>query len=69
MSILKTLPDPTYVPDRINADPEWKIAFVLSELVNDDAPIGWSAFIPIAKKAIEDARLSVRDAAKMLGED
>lgn len=48
--------DPTYVQQEIDAKPEWKIAFILSELYNDNAPIGWSKFIPAAKKAIADGR-------------
>lgn len=41
--------DPTYVKDEINADPEWELAFTLSEIMNDNAPIGWSRYIGAAK--------------------
>lgn len=37
--------DPTYVKAEIDAKPEWKEAFRLSELYNDNAPIGWSQCI------------------------
>lgn len=47
--------DPTYDTKLINAKPEWKIAFMLSELFNDNAPIGWSKYIPAAIEAIEKA--------------
>lgn len=45
--------DPTYDTNVINADPVWKLAFELSEQENDNAPLGWSKFIPRAKKIIE----------------
>lgn len=48
--------DPTYDRQEIDAKPEWKIAFILSEIWNDNAPIGWAKFIPAAEKAIADAR-------------
>ena len=41
--------DPTYVMEEIEADPEWELAFVLSEIENDNAPIGWSRYIGKAK--------------------
>ena len=44
-----TLPDPTYVKAEIEANPEWHLAFVLSEIVNDNAPIGWSEQILTAR--------------------
>lgn len=40
--------DPTYVKIEIDANPVWKLAFFLSELDNDNAPIGWSKYINIA---------------------
>ena len=41
--------DPTYERDKIRANPEWDLAFVLSEIENDSAPIGWSRYIGTAK--------------------
>jgi hypothetical protein len=41
--------DPTYVKDEIDANPEWELAFTLSELLNDEAPIGWSKYIGMAR--------------------
>lgn len=41
--------DPTYVRKEILADPVWDLAFVLSEIQNDRAPIGWSKYIPAAQ--------------------
>jgi len=42
-------PDPTYVRADIEADPEWELAFSLSEICNDEAPIGWSRYISMAR--------------------
>ncbi len=44
--------DPTYDRGRIEADPVWRIAFLLSECLNDGAPIGWGRYIWIAKKVV-----------------
>ncbi len=40
--------DPTYVQEEIDANPEWKLAFLLSEIDNDNAPLGWSKYNFIA---------------------
>lgn len=47
--------DPTYNTEEINKNPVWKKAFELSEQKNDNAPIGWSLYIPEAEKALEGA--------------
>lgn len=41
--------DPTYVREQIDMNPEWRLAFVLSEIMNDGAPIGWGRYISTAK--------------------
>lgn len=41
--------DPTYVREEISANPEWDLAFVLSEIMNDNAPIGWGRYISTAQ--------------------
>jgi hypothetical protein len=41
--------DPTYVREAIDANPEWRLAFRLSEVDNDDAPLGWARYIPLAR--------------------
>lgn len=43
------MPDPTYDREQINANPEWELAFTLSEIENDNAPIGWSKYIFTAR--------------------
>lgn len=37
--------DPTYVKAEIDAKPDWELAFILSEIMNDDAPLGWAKYI------------------------
>ena len=41
--------DPTYIRAEIDANPEWRLAFQLSEVDNDSAPLGWWRYIAIAR--------------------
>jgi hypothetical protein len=41
--------DPTYVKATIEASPVWRLAFRLSEVDNDNAPIGWYEYAPLAR--------------------
>lgn len=41
--------DPTYELDKIKADKVWHTAYVLSEHLNDNAPIGWFDYIDTAR--------------------
>lgn len=41
--------DPTYNKPDIDDNPVWKLAFLLSELDNDNAPIGWSEYIRVSQ--------------------
>jgi len=41
--------DPTYVREDIDANPEWQLAFSLSEIQNDNAPLGWGRYIWVAQ--------------------
>ena len=41
--------DPTYVKAEIDKRPEWELAFTLSEIQNNNAPIGWGKYIFLAK--------------------
>jgi hypothetical protein len=52
--------DPTYKMDEIEGDGVWHIAFILSELWNHSAPIGWGKFIPLAEGVSEAAREAIR---------
>jgi|GEM_PF-6931534 len=40
--------DPTYQMEIINANPIWKLAFWISEITNDNAPLGWHKYIFLA---------------------
>ena len=46
--------DPTYVQDKINAKPEWRLAFLMSEVLNDNAPLGWGRYIPCAEEILRN---------------
>lgn len=37
--------DPTYDQKAIQAKPAWQLAFSLSEIMNDNAPVGWGKYI------------------------
>ena len=41
--------DPTYDREAIEANPVWQLAFSLSEISNDGAPLGWSRYIYVAE--------------------
>ena len=45
--------DPTYVTEKISANPVWQLAFLLSEILNDNAPIGWGSYIYTAERVFE----------------
>ncbi len=53
--------DPTYVPEAIQANPIWRLAFRLSEFDNDGAPIGWSRYIPMAEWLLVNFDMTERD--------
>ncbi len=46
--------DPTYSKTEINANKVWKTAFIISECLNDAAPIGWSKYIWVAEAIIKE---------------
>ena len=41
--------DPTYNREEIKNNPAQELAFSLSEIMNDDAPLGWGRYIPYAE--------------------
>ena len=53
--------DPTFVKSEIDANPIWKRAFLLSEELNDNAPIGWSEYIDLATCEIRDENVEQCD--------
>lgn len=58
------MPDPTYVQSEIRANPEWDLAFVLSEIQNDAAPIGWGQYIPCAQHLLAAFEIRRRTTAE-----
>lgn len=46
--------DPTYDRNVIEANPEWKLAFRLSEFDNDHAPIGWFRYCSMARWLLQN---------------
>jgi hypothetical protein len=56
--------DPTYVKSEIDANPTWKLAFELSEIDNDNAPIGWFKYIHLANHVIKREKAAVEAALR-----
>lgn len=54
-------PDPTYVRAEIDANPVWQLAFRLSEVHNDHAPLGWSHYIGLADWLIQHYTMHPRE--------
>lgn len=57
--------DPTYNMQHIKDNPLWCEAFRLSEMYNNNAPIGWSDYIPAARAVANERREAAR---KLLAE-
>jgi hypothetical protein len=55
--------DPTYVKAEIDANPEWKLAWRLSEVDNDNAPIGWGRYRILARWLLQTFEMKERDDA------
>ena len=55
--------DPTYDREAIRANPVWDLAFVLSEIRNDNAPLGWGTYIYTAKCLLRHYEIKVKEAA------
>lgn len=53
--------DPTYVTEEIDKNPEWKLAFYLSEVDNDNAPLGWFHYVPMAKYLLSAFDITPKD--------
>jgi hypothetical protein len=52
--------DPTYIAAEIAANPVWQLAFRLSEVDNDNAPIGWSRYIALARWLLDTFEMTER---------
>lgn len=46
--------DPTYDTTEIEANLVWAVAFSLSEIENDNAPLGWSKYIGTAESLLSN---------------
>ena len=53
--------DPTYVKDEIYANPAWKLAFMMSEIDNDLAPIGWGQYISLATNLLNSVNVEYKN--------
>lgn len=53
--------DPTYIKKDIDANPTWKLAFWMSEIHNDNAPIGWSKYIILARFILDRFELKEKN--------
>lgn len=58
--------DPTYNREIIKANPVWDLAFVLSEIQNDAAPLGWGKYIYVAKCLLGHYEIKERDSVVCL---
>jgi hypothetical protein len=61
--------DPTYVKDEISGKPEWELAFTLSEIMNDNAPIGWGKYVGPAKCLLDSYIIQRKQKAQPQDED
>lgn len=53
--------DPTYVKAEIDAKPDWALAFRLSEVDNDNAPICWFRYISLARWLLSTYDMKEKD--------
>ncbi len=52
--------DPTYNREEIKKKPEWELAFVLSEIQNDTAPLGWGRYIFVAECLLAHYKIELK---------
>lgn len=52
--------DPTYDRQEIDKNPIWRAAFIISECLNDAAPLGWGRYIFVADALAKDAKSNPR---------
>lgn len=53
--------DPTYVQAEIDQNPVWQLAWTLSQILDDNAPIGWSGHIPTATCLLANYEIKRKD--------
>lgn len=54
--------DPTYDRKAIEENKEWQLAFALSEIMNDGAPLGWGYYIFSAKCLLANFDIKKKEA-------
>ncbi len=57
--------DPTYNRKEIDKHLIWKMAFIMSECLNDNAPLGWSKYIYVAEQVVKGTTEYVKDNNKV----
>ncbi len=45
--------DPTHDIVEIEKNPVWRVAWIMSECLNDNAPLGWGNYIWVAERVIK----------------
>jgi hypothetical protein len=55
------MPDPTYTKAEIEANPVWRLAWLLSEIDNDRAPLGWSKYIIMAECLMANCEIKFKE--------
>lgn len=53
--------DPTYIKELIEANPVWSLAFIMSEIDNDNAPLGWGKCIMLATFLLEKYNITLKE--------
>jgi len=53
--------DPTYIIEEIEQNPIYLMAWIMSEWFNDNAPIGWSNYIPTAESINNKLNVSIKE--------
>lgn len=56
--------DPTYNKEEIKKNKVWHIAWVLSEIRNDSAPLGWGSYISTAECLLGTFDIKVKKGVK-----
>jgi hypothetical protein len=52
--------DPTYVKELIEDNEIWRLAFLMSEIDNDNAPVGWGKYIHLARYLLDKYELKLK---------
>lgn len=61
--------DPTYIESEIKSNPAWELAFTLSEIQNDNAPIGWGKYIYVAEYLLRSYEIKRKQGCQLQGRE